>query len=64
MDLSLILINTSCEISLIPKESKRISLLLSVNYETQCVSLLCLSWIFIKHSPRFILGKFLYKKRN
>ena len=53
-DLSLILLNTSCEI---PSVSKEV-----INNETQYVPLLCLSSRFMTYAPSFILGKLSLKK--
>ena len=62
IDLSLILLNTSCGLYSIPKESKYTAIFLSINNETQCVSLLCLSSRFMTKAPSFILGKSSYEK--
>ena len=57
IDLSLILFNTSWGIYSIPKESKYAAVFLSINNETQCVPLLCLSSRFMTYAPSFNLGK-------
>ena len=62
MDLSLISLNTSCGIYSLPKESKYTALFLSVNNETRCVALLCLSSRFMTYTPSFILGKLSLEK--
>ena len=41
----------------IPKESKYTAMFLSVNNETQCAPLLCLSSRFMTCTPSFVLGK-------
>ena len=41
MDLSSILLNTSCKIYSIPKELKYKAVFVSINNEIQCVPLLC-----------------------
>ena len=55
--LSLVLVNTSWWLYSVPKESKYTPLFLSVNNETQCFPLLCLSSRFVTSDPSFILGK-------
>ena len=56
MDFSLILLNTSCRVYLIPKNSKYTTVLLSIDNETQCVPLLCMLSRFMAFAPSFILG--------
>ena len=55
--MSLILFNISCGIYSIPKESKYAAVFLSINNETQWVSLLYLPSRFMIYAPSFILGK-------
>ena len=62
IDLSLILINTSCGIYSILRESKYIVVFLSVNNETQCAPILCLSSIFMINVSFFILVKLSLEK--
>ena len=62
MDLSLILLNTSCAIFSFPKESKYTGVCLSINNETKCVPLLCLSLRFIAYVLYFILRKLSFEK--
>ena len=62
LDLSLILSNTFCGIYSITKESKYTAVFLSINSETQCVTLGCLSSRFIIYTPCFILGKLSLEK--
>ena len=62
LDLSLILSNTFCGIYSIKKESKYTAVFLSINSETQCVTLGCLSSRFITYTPCFILGKLSLEK--
>ena len=64
MNLSLILLNTSCGIYSISKESEYTAVCLSVNNETQCVCLPCLSSRFITYSPYFILGNLSFEKNT
>ena len=59
-----ILFNTSCGIYSISKESKYTASFLSINNETQCVTLLFLSSRFITNAPPFILGKLFLEKRH
>ena len=68
MDLSLILLNTSCRIYSVPKEKKYRAAFLSKNNEIQCFTLLCLSLRFMTHAlyslyASFILGKNTMKHR-
>ena len=51
MDLSLILLHTSCKIYSIPKELKYKAVSLSINNEIQCVALLCLLSRFMTYDP-------------
>ena len=62
MDLSLILLNNYCRIYSIPKESNYTAVFLSINKETHCVPLLCLSLRFIAFAPSFFLGKLYFEK--
>ena len=62
VDLSLILFNASRGIYLVPKESKYTAVLLSINNETQCVSLLFLLSRFITYALSLILGKLFLEK--
>ena len=63
MDLALILLNTSCGIYSIPKESKYTAVFLLIkSNEIQCVSLLCLSSRFMAYVPSFVRGKFSLEK--
>ena len=61
-DLSLILLKNSCRIYSIPKELKYTAVFPSINNETQCVPLLCLSSRFFTYVPSFILGKMSLEK--
>ena len=54
--------NTPCAIYSMSKESKQTAIFLSINNETQCVTLLCLSSGFMTYSPSFILGKLFLEK--
>ena len=56
MDFSLILLNTSCGIYSISKQSKY-KVFLSINNETHYVPLLCLSLIFITYTSSYVLDK-------
>ena len=56
MNLSLILFNTSCGMYSILKKLKYTAVFLSINNETQCVPLLCLSSEFIAYLLPFNLG--------
>ena len=62
MDLSLILLNTSCGIYSIPKRSKYTAVCLATNNEAQFVPLLPLSARLITYAPSFILGKLSLEK--
>ena len=62
MDLSLILLNTSCEIYSIPSKLKYTTVFLSINNETQCIPLLCLSSKFLTYARSFIVGKLSFEK--
>ena len=62
MYLPLILFNTSSGIYSISRELKYTAVCLSINNETQCVPLLCLSSRFITCTPSFILGKLALEK--
>ena len=62
MYLSLILFDTFGVIHSIIKESKYTAVFLSINNETQCVPLLCLSSIYMTYAPSFILGKLSLEK--
>ena len=64
MDLSLILLSTSCEIYSIPKEARHIAIFLSINHETQRVSLLFLSSRIITYTTSSILGILSLEKKN
>ena len=55
MDLPLL--NTTCGIYSVSRESKYTAVSLSINNETQCVLLLCLASKFMKYAPSFILGE-------
>ena len=57
IDLSLIFFYTFWGIYSLPKESKCRVVFLSINYQTQCVSLLCLSSGIKTYIRFFILGK-------
>ena len=56
MNLSLILFNTSCGMYSILKRLKYTTVFLSINNETQCVPLLCLSSEFMTYLLPFNLG--------
>ena len=58
----LILLSTYCGIYSIPKESNYSAMFMVVNNESQSVSLLCLSSIFITCGTSCILGKLSLKK--
>ena len=62
MNLSLILLNTSCEIYSIPRESKYTVIFISVSNEIQCVPLRCLSSRFMTYNTSSILGKLSFEK--
>ena len=62
MELSLVLLKTSWGTHSIPKKSKYTAVFLSINNETQCVPLLCLSSRFMANAPSFILGKLSLEK--
>ena len=57
IDLFLVLFSISCGIYSIPKESKYTAIIMSINSETQCATLLFLSSRFMTWGPSFILGK-------
>ena len=63
IDSFLVLFNTSCGIYSIPTGSEYRAVFFSINNETQGVSLLFLSWIFITHTPTFILGNLYLEKK-
>ena len=54
--------NTSGGIYSIPKESKYIAILLLINDENQCVTLLYLSSRFMTCAPSFVVGNLFLKK--
>ena len=56
--------NTSWGIYSVPKQSKYTATFLSINNETQCVSLLCLSSRFMIFAPTFTLGKLSLEKTS
>ena len=56
IDLSLILFNTSCGIYSVLKKSNYTAVSLSINNETQCVPLFCLSLRFITYALSVILS--------
>ena len=62
MHLSLVLFNTSGGKYSIRKKSKYTAVYQSVNSETHCVPLLCLSSRFITCAPSSILGKMSLEK--
>ena len=62
IDLFLILFNTSWGIYSLPKESKYTAKFLSINNETQCMSLLFLSSRFITYAAFFIQDKLFLEK--
>ena len=64
MKLSLISLNSSYGIYSIQKESKYTAAFLSINNETQCIPLLCLSSRFMTDAPSFILGKLSLEKNT
>ena len=64
IDSSLTLLNTSCGIYSISKEFNSKAVLLSINNETQCVPLLCLSSRFMTYALSFILDKLSLEKNT
>ena len=62
IDLSLVLLNTSSVIYSILKESKYTADFLSINNETQCIPLLCLSSRLTTYTPSFTLVKLCFDK--
>ena len=56
------MINNSCGIYSIPKESKYTAVYLSVNNETQCVPSFLLLLIFLTCTPSFIHDKLFLNK--
>ena len=64
MDLSLTFLKGSCEMYSIPKESKYTAVFLSINNETQCIPLLCLSSMLMTYTLSFVLGKLSLKKTH
>ena len=58
------LLDTTCAVCSILKQSKYTAALVSIDNETQCVPLLCLSSRFMTYTSSFILGKLSLEKNT